>query len=107
MTPSASRVATRAAPVAQRSGEPPPRGHPRVDDPGVGGHPPHFELPLAVAAVILGTTTPEAAGLLAIITENEGASLPTFFLFAIGFVILTLPLGIYFTRLSRRLAVKR
>ena len=60
-----------------------------------------------VAAVILGTTTPEAAGLLAIITENEGASLPTFFLFAIGFVILTLPLGIYFTRLSRRLAVKR
>ena len=60
-----------------------------------------------VAAVILGTTTPEAAGLLAIITENEGASLPTFFVFALGFVILTLPLGIYFTRLSRRLAVKR
>ena len=60
-----------------------------------------------VAAVILGTTTPEAAGLLAIITENEGASLPTFFLFALGFVILTLPLGIYFTRLSRRLSVKR
>ena len=60
-----------------------------------------------VAAVILGTTTPEAAGLLAIITENEGASLPTFFIFALGFVILTLPLGIYFTRLSRRLAVKR
>ncbi len=60
-----------------------------------------------VAAVILGTTNPEAAGLLAIITENEGASLPTFFLFAIGFVILTLPLGIYFTRLSRRMAVKR
>jgi glutamate transport system permease protein len=60
-----------------------------------------------VAAVILGTTTPEAAGLLAIITENEGASLLTFFVFALGFVILTLPLGIYFTRLSRRLAVKR
>jgi glutamate transport system permease protein len=60
-----------------------------------------------VAAVILGTTTPEAAGLLAIITENEGASLPTFFIFALGFVILTLPIGIYFTRLSRRLAVKR
>ena len=60
-----------------------------------------------VAAVILGTTTPEAAGLLAVITENEGASLPTFFIFALGFVILTLPLGIYFTNLSQKLAVKR
>jgi glutamate transport system permease protein len=58
-----------------------------------------------VAAVILGTA--EAAGLLAQITENEGASLPTFFLFALGFVILTLPVGILFTNLSRRLAVKR
>ncbi len=58
-----------------------------------------------VAAVILGTA--EAAGLLAQITENEGASLPTFFLFALGFVILTLPLGVYFTNLSQRLAVKR
>jgi len=58
-----------------------------------------------VAAVILGTA--EAAGLLAKITEDEGASLPTFFLFALGFVILTLPLGVLFTNLSRRLAVKR
>jgi glutamate transport system permease protein len=58
-----------------------------------------------VAAVILGTA--EAAGLLAEITENEGASLPTFFLFALGFVILTLPLGILFTNLSQRLSVKR
>ncbi|GAA5023671.1 amino acid ABC transporter permease [Terrabacter aeriphilus] len=58
-----------------------------------------------VAAVILGTS--EAAGLLAQITENEGASLPTFFLFAVGFVILTLPLGILTTNLSQRLAVKR
>lgn len=58
-----------------------------------------------VAAVILGTA--EAAGLLAEITENEGASLPTFFLFAVGFVILTLPLGVLFTNLSQRLAVKR
>jgi glutamate transport system permease protein len=58
-----------------------------------------------VAAVILGTA--EAAGLLAQITENEGASLPTFFIFALGFVILTLPIGILFTNLSRRLAVKR
>lgn len=58
-----------------------------------------------VAAVILGTR--ESAGLLAQITENEGASLATFFVFALGFVILTLPLGIYLTRLSQRLAVKR
>lgn len=58
-----------------------------------------------VAAVILGTA--ESAGLLAKITENEGASLPTFFIFALGFVILTLPLGIGITNLSRRLAVKR
>ncbi len=58
-----------------------------------------------VAAVILGTA--EAAGLLAKITEDEGASLPTFFLFALGFVILTLPLGVLFTNASQRLAVKR
>jgi len=58
-----------------------------------------------VAAVILGTE--ESAGLLAKITENEGASLPTFFLFALGFVILTLPIGVLFTHLSQRLAVKR
>lgn len=58
-----------------------------------------------VAAVILGTR--ESAGLLAQITENEGASLPVFFIFALGFVILTLPLGILFTNLSRRLAVQR
>lgn len=58
-----------------------------------------------VAAVILGTR--ESAGLLAQITENEGASLPVFFIFALGFVILTLPIGILFTNLSRRLAVKR
>jgi glutamate transport system permease protein len=30
-----------------------------------------------------------------------------FMVFAIGFVILTLPVGILFTSLSRRLAVKR
>ncbi len=58
-----------------------------------------------VAAVILGTA--EAAGQLAQITENEGASLPVFFLFALGFVVLTLPLGVLFTNLSQRLAVKR
>jgi len=58
-----------------------------------------------VAAAILGTR--ESAGLLAKITENEGANLLTFFLFALGFVVLTLPIGISLTSLSRRLAVKR
>ncbi len=61
-----------------------------------------------VAAVILGTSgSPEAAGLLAQITENEGGSLAVFMMFAIGFVILTLPIGVGATSLSRRLAVKR
>ncbi len=61
-----------------------------------------------VAAVILGTSaTPEAAGMLAQITENEGGSLGVFMIFAIGFVILTLPVGVGATSLSRRLAVKR
>ncbi len=50
---------------------------------------------------------PEAAKLMATVVENEGASLDIFFVFALGFVILTLPLGIYMTNLSRRLAVKR
>ena len=61
-----------------------------------------------VAAVILGPSgSPEAAGLLAQITENEGGSLGVFMIFAIGFVILTLPIGVGATSLSRRLAVKR
>jgi glutamate transport system permease protein len=50
---------------------------------------------------------PEAANLMATIIENETGSLVVFGLFAIGFVILTLPLGIWFTHLSQRLAVKR
>jgi len=57
-----------------------------------------------VAAVI---GVPEAANLMATIIENETGSLVVFGLFAIGFVILTLPLGIWFTHLSQRLAVKR
>lgn len=49
----------------------------------------------------------ESAKLLATVTENEGANLGTFFLFAMIFVILTLPIGVYSTRLSQQLAVKR
>jgi glutamate transport system permease protein len=57
-----------------------------------------------VAAVI---GAPEAAGLMQEITENETGSFGVFLIFAAGFVILTLPVGLYFTSLSRRLAVKR
>ncbi|MDU0312142.1 amino acid ABC transporter permease [Phycicoccus sp. M110.8] len=57
-----------------------------------------------VAAVIVSV---EAAGQMKVIIENEGSSPSVFLVFAIGFVILTLPLGLAFTSLSRRLAVKR
>ena len=56
-------------------------------------------------AAVIGVS--DAAGLMAIIIENETGSLPMFAIFAIGFVILTLPLGVWFTHLSQRLAVKR
>ncbi len=56
-------------------------------------------------AAVIGVT--EAAGLMQEIIENETGSLGVFFIFAAGFVILTLPLGLYFTSLSRRLAVRR
>lgn len=56
-------------------------------------------------ASIIGVS--EASGLMKVIMENETGGLPVFFLFALGFVILTLPVGILFTSMSRRLAVKR
>lgn len=49
----------------------------------------------------------EASLLMSEIIENETASLSVFLIFALGFVILTLPVGILFTSLSRRLAVRR
>jgi glutamate transport system permease protein len=57
-----------------------------------------------VAAVI---GAGDAAGLMQEIIENETGSIGVFLIFAIGFVILTLPVGILFTSMSRRLAVKR
>lgn len=56
-------------------------------------------------AAVIGVS--ESAGLLSVITENEGGSLLLFFMFAMIFVILTLPIGVVGTTLSRRLAVKR
>jgi glutamate transport system permease protein len=57
--------------------------------------------------VARSSASPRSAGLLSKITENEGASLMTFLLFAIVFVILTLPIGVVSTNLSQRMAVKR
>lgn len=59
----------------------------------------------STVASVIGAS--EAAGLMATIIENETGGVAVFFLFALGFVVLTLPLGILFTSLSRRLAVKR
>jgi glutamate transport system permease protein len=56
-------------------------------------------------AAVIGVS--DAAGLLQNIVENETGSVPVFGIFAIGFVILTLPVGILVTGLSRRLAVRR
>ncbi|MGL4176842.1 MAG: amino acid ABC transporter permease [Dermatophilaceae bacterium] len=56
-------------------------------------------------ASIIGVA--EASNLMKVIFENETAGLDVFLVFALGFVILTLPVGILFTSLSRRLAVKR
>ena len=56
-------------------------------------------------AAIIGV--PEAAAIMRTIIENETGSLVVFFIFALGFVILTLPVGVGFTEMSRRLAVKR
>jgi glutamate transport system permease protein len=49
----------------------------------------------------------EASLLMSEIIENETASVTVFLVFALGFVVLTLPVGVFFTSLSRRLAVKR
>lgn len=56
-------------------------------------------------AAVIGVA--EAANLMAVVIENETGALPVFAIFALGFVILTLPLGLLFTSMSRRLAVKR
>lgn len=49
----------------------------------------------------------EASLLMSEIFENETTSVGVFLIFATGFVILTLPVGVLFTSMSRRLAVKR
>jgi glutamate transport system permease protein len=56
-------------------------------------------------AAIIGNQ--EAAGLMAETVENQGSSISIFLVFALGFVVLTLPLGLVFTSMSRRLVVKR
>jgi glutamate transport system permease protein len=49
----------------------------------------------------------DAAGLLKVIVENETGTFVVFGIFAIGFMALTLPTGLLFTELSRRMAVLR
>lgn len=56
-------------------------------------------------AAVIGVS--EAANLMKVTIENQGSGLSVFLVFALGFVILTLPLGVWLTSLSRRLAVKR
>lgn len=59
----------------------------------------------STVAAVIGVA--EAANLMQVIIENEGSRFDVFLVIAIGFVILTLPLGLLFTSMSRRLAVKR
>lgn len=59
----------------------------------------------STVAAVIGAS--EAANLMSVVIENEGSRFDVFLVFAIGFVILTLPLGLLFTSMSRRLAVKR
>jgi glutamate transport system permease protein len=59
----------------------------------------------STVAAMIGVA--EAANLMSVIVENETGTLGVFFLFAIGFLIMTFPLGLLFTWLSERLAVKR
>ena len=56
-------------------------------------------------AAVIGVS--DAAGLMSEVVENETGTVSVFLVFALGFVVLTLPLGILFTSLSRRLAVRR
>ncbi|MBK8459021.1 MAG: ABC transporter permease subunit [Micropruina sp.] len=56
-------------------------------------------------AAVIGAA--EAAGLMAEIVENETGGLLIALIFAGGFVLLTLPLGVLLTSLSQKLAVKR
>ncbi|MFI2436367.1 amino acid ABC transporter permease [Streptomyces sp. NPDC018693] len=57
-----------------------------------------------VAAAI---SVAEAAALMKTMIENEAQTVPIGLVFAFGFVVLTLPTGLFFGWLSKRLAVKR
>lgn len=59
----------------------------------------------STVASVIGVS--DAAGMMATIVENETGTFGVFLIFAVGFVILTLPLGMAFTAMSRRLAVRR
>lgn len=56
-------------------------------------------------AAVIGSR--EAAGLMSQVIENETGTLTVFLLFAVGFVAITLPIGLITTSLSRSMLVKR
>lgn len=57
--------------------------------------------------VVSAAAVAESAGLMKEMFENEATMIPIFLIFASGFVVLTLPVGLLFTWLSRRWVVKR
>lgn len=56
-------------------------------------------------AAVIGVS--EAAKDMSRIIENEGSGIWVFVVFALGFVVLTLPFGVWVTGFSRRVAVRR
>ena len=59
----------------------------------------------STVAAVIGAS--EAANLMSVVIENEGSRFDVFIVFAIGFVILTLPMGLLFGWLGKRWAVLR
>ncbi|GAA2575826.1 amino acid ABC transporter permease [Actinomadura fulvescens] len=57
--------------------------------------------------VVLVAGYVEAASLMRQLFEEEGATLPIFLAFAIGFMIIVLPMGFFFGWLAKRMAVAR
>lgn len=58
-------------------------------------------------SVVVAAGYAEAAGIMKLIFDQEGASLGVFIGFAIGYMILTLPTGFFFGWLAKRAAVAR
>ncbi|KAB2345634.1 amino acid ABC transporter permease [Actinomadura rudentiformis] len=57
--------------------------------------------------VVIVASYVESAYIMRQLFEEEGATIPMFLAFAIGFMIITLPMGFFFGWLAKRLAVSR